>query len=93
MPSKKPELRQYDNLFSVISQLLSNAKNNIVKTINNTMIVTYWHIGQFIVEYEQGGKDRAVYGTQLLKRLSVDLTVGLAKDILAKPLLYEAVLY
>lgn len=38
------------------------------------MVSTYWHIGEYIVEYEQGGKERAEYGTQLLKRLSEDLT-------------------
>jgi len=93
MPSKKPELRQYDNLFSVISQLLSNAKNNIVKTINNTMVITYWHIGQFIVEYEQGGKDRAVYGTQLLKRLSIDLTSRFGKGYSWRNLYYMKQFY
>lgn len=28
-----------------------------------------WAIGYYIVEYEQGGKDRAEYGTSLLKSL------------------------
>lgn len=28
-----------------------------------------WLIGYYIVEYEQHGKDRAEYGTQLLKKL------------------------
>jgi len=74
MQENKPKIQQYDNLVSGISQLLSDAKNNIARTVNTTMVVTNWHIGQYIVEYEQGGKERAEYGTQLLKRLSEDLT-------------------
>ncbi len=38
------------------------------------MVITNWHIGQYIVEYEQGGKERTEYGTGLLKHLSVDLS-------------------
>ncbi len=74
MAENKPKIQQYDNLVSGISQLLSDAKNNIARTVNTTMVVTNWHIGQYIVEYEQGGKERAEYGTQLLKHLSEDLT-------------------
>lgn len=32
-----------------------------------------WLIGLHIVEYEQGGADRAQYGTQLLNKVSVEL--------------------
>ena len=38
------------------------------------MTATYWEIGRRIVEYEQGGAERAEYGDQLLIRLSRDLT-------------------
>ncbi len=34
---------------------------------------TYWQIGRYIVEYEQGGEDKAVYGKALLENLSKDL--------------------
>jgi len=70
----KPKIQQYNNLVSGISQLLSDAKNDIARTVNTTMVLTNWHIGQYIVEYEQDGKERAQYGTELLKHLSKDLT-------------------
>jgi predicted nuclease of restriction endonuclease-like (RecB) superfamily len=35
---------------------------------------TYWEIGRRIVEFEQAGEKRAEYGSELLKRLSGDLT-------------------
>ena len=70
----KPTKPPYNNLVQGINELLANAKQQVEKTVNNTMVSTYWHIGEYIVEYEQGGKERAEYGTQLLKRLSEDLT-------------------
>ncbi len=38
------------------------------------MTASYWEIGRRIVEFEQGGQDRAEYGQALLKRLSADLS-------------------
>ena len=64
----KPTKLPYENLVKVINELLANAKQKVKRTINNTMVVTYWHIGQYIVEYEQGGEERAEYGTQILKQ-------------------------
>lgn len=60
--------------FSQIVDLLQSAKSNVVRTINQTMVTTYFEIGRMIVEEEQGGKERAEYGTQLLKELSKVLT-------------------
>jgi predicted nuclease of restriction endonuclease-like (RecB) superfamily len=39
------------------------------------LLQTYWQIGQYIVEYEQKGNDRATYGKSLLENLSRDLKV------------------
>jgi hypothetical protein len=38
------------------------------------MTATYWEIGRRIVEFEQGGADRATYGDTLIERLAKDLT-------------------
>jgi predicted nuclease of restriction endonuclease-like (RecB) superfamily len=38
------------------------------------MTATYWDIGRRIVEFEQGGRRKAEYGEELVKRLSEDLT-------------------
>ena len=74
MQENKPKIQQYTTLVSGISKILLEAKSNIATTVNTTMVITNWHIGQYIVEYEQGGKERAEYGTELLKRLSIDLS-------------------
>ena len=43
------------------------------KAINVSLTLRNWLIGLHIVEYEQGGADRAQYGTQLLNKVSVEL--------------------
>ena len=42
---------------------------------NSTLLMTYWQIGQLIVEAEQQGKQRAEYGKYTLKNLSKQLTL------------------
>ena len=44
------------------------------RRVNAVMTLTYWQIGRRLVEVEQGGQARAGYGTQLLQRLSADLS-------------------
>lgn len=38
------------------------------------MTASYWEIGRRIVEFEQGGEDRAAYGEALIRRLGADLS-------------------
>ena len=77
--SNKLNIAGYEKLISVIGSLLQESKSRIVLEINQRIIYTYWHIGRYIVEFEQGGKQRAEYGTALLKRLSNDLTISFGK--------------
>ncbi|MGQ7947001.1 PDDEXK nuclease domain-containing protein [Flavobacterium sp. WC2509] len=61
-------------LFSQVVEMLQNARQHVLRTVNSTMVYTYFEIGRMIVEEEQNGKDRAEYGKQLLKGLSEQLT-------------------
>ncbi len=49
------------------------------RSVNALMTASYWEIGRRIVEFEQGGQERAEYGSALLKRLSADLTAGFGR--------------
>jgi predicted nuclease of restriction endonuclease-like (RecB) superfamily len=60
-------------LFSQVVELLQNARQQVLRTVNSTMVYTYFEIGKMIVEEEQNGKDRAEYGKKLLKGLSEQL--------------------
>lgn len=53
-----------------IKRLVEQGRNAAYGAVNAMMIETYWRIGQRIVEQEQNGKERAEYGTQLIKSLS-----------------------
>jgi len=75
MPNKLSNTK----FFSQIVDLLQSARGNVVRTINQTMVTTYFEIGRMIVEEEQGGKERAEYGKQLLKELSKVLTKEFGK--------------
>ncbi|OUD37052.1 YhcG family protein [Flavobacterium sp. FPG59] len=66
-------------LFSQVVELLQNARTQVLRTVNSTMVYTYFVIGRMIVEEEQNGKDRAEYGKQLLKGLSKELTTEFGK--------------
>ena len=62
-----------------IVDLLQSARNKVARTVNQTMVTTYFEIGRMIVEEEQGGKERAEYGKQILKELSDVLTKEFGK--------------
>lgn len=61
-------------LFQQVVELLQSARQQVLRTVNSTMVYTYFEIGRIIVEEEQSGKDRAEYGKQILKGLSQQLT-------------------
>ena len=57
-----------------LSGLLTEARQQAVRTIHTLLVQTYWQIGRRIVEEEQGGSERAGYGERLLAQLAKDLT-------------------
>jgi len=67
-------IQQTDNYFiSEIKQILSIARQKAYSAVNFAMVEAYWLIGKRIVEEEQQGKERAAYGEEILKTLSVEL--------------------
>lgn len=74
-----PDGLQNKVIFQQVAELLQNARQQVLRTVNSTMTITYFEIGRIIVEEEQNGKDRAEYGKQLLKGLSQQLTKEFGK--------------
>lgn len=70
---------QYDDLILQIGELLRAGRQKAAQSVNTILVQTYWEIGRYIVEYEQRGNVRAEYGTQLLDKLSKDLTLSYGK--------------
>ena len=65
----------FQMLIDSISVVISSARHRIATQINSAMTETYWQIGKYIVEYEQGGKAKVAYGTSTLTELSHQLTL------------------
>ena len=61
-------------IFNEVINLLKDAREKVKKTIDNTMTKTYYEIGKIIVEEEQKGNERAEYGKEIIKKLSIILT-------------------
>ena len=65
---------EYQDLLQHVGETLENGRAKVVEAVNTAAVSTYWEIGRDIVEYEQGGNAKAEYGSELLKKLSRDLT-------------------
>lgn len=59
----------FGDLATTIQHTHDAAQTAAVKAINRMQTMRNWLIGYYIVEFEQRGKDRAEYGSHLLKRL------------------------
>ena len=62
-----------------IEVLVTEARKKVASVVNTAQVYTYYEIGRYIIEDEQGGKIRAEYGKGILKRVSEQLTERLGK--------------
>ena len=83
----------YDALVSAIERLVTDARAGLKAAMNAIMLQTYWRTGEYIVEYEQNGSDRAIYGSGLMRRLARDLTLKLGRGFSHANLIYMRKLY
>lgn len=78
-PIIHPDDSRFENLVSRIVTFVSETKEKVIRQLDDTLVITNWHIGEYIVEFEQVGKTRAAYGDGLLQKLSKRLTLQLGK--------------
>lgn len=69
----------YSDLKIQIFELLQKGREQAGRAVNTILVQTYWHIGQYIVEFEQEGKEKSHYGSELLNLLSKDLSQEFGK--------------
>jgi predicted nuclease of restriction endonuclease-like (RecB) superfamily len=84
---------EYAGLIGEIAGLLEQSRRTAARAVNNVLTGTYWEIGRRIVEFEQGGKARAEYGTELLKRLGHDLAARFGRGFQWRNLFYMRSFY
>lgn len=83
----------YDDLVERISSAYAAGRGAAFQAVNTQLLKAYWEVGRHIVEFEQGGKDRAEYGTGLMERLSADLRLRLGRGFSRANLLYMRMFY
>ena len=85
--------KNYDLLVDSIGALLLEARKTVYTSINKILVETYWEVGRRIVEFEQGGEEKAEYGSSLLEKLSWSHYVELLTYRRIYPKLKESILH
>ena len=62
-----------DKFIDDIRQIIDAARSQAVRSVDFCRVQMYWHMGKRIFEEEQQGKERADYGTYLIKNLARQL--------------------
>jgi predicted nuclease of restriction endonuclease-like (RecB) superfamily len=67
------------SLFHRVVSILEQARGNVIRAVNSSMVMAYWLIGREIVQELQGGEERAEYGKHVIEALSSRLTDAYGK--------------
>jgi hypothetical protein len=70
---RRSKIQQNKPLFERVVSILEEARSDVVRAVNNNMVMAYWLIGQEIVREIQGGEERAKYGEKVIEQLSAQL--------------------
>ena len=76
------------NLLGELRGLIQQARQQAHRAVDLVQVQTCWKVGRHIVEFEQGGKERAEYGTGLLPRIAETLTAEFGRGFDASNLRY-----
>jgi predicted nuclease of restriction endonuclease-like (RecB) superfamily len=71
-----------------VAAILEEARSGVVRTVNSTMVLAYWHVGREVVEFVQRGAKRAEYGEQVLEVLSARLQERVGRGYSVRNLRY-----
>ena len=67
------------NLINSVKEVIIQSRQRVFRMVNASLLDTYWNIGKLIIEDEQNGNSKAVYGKSTLKNLSKELTFEFGK--------------
>ncbi|MBR9683316.1 DUF1016 domain-containing protein [Candidatus Woesearchaeota archaeon] len=73
MEKIKTQLTNYPELLNDLKSLLTRAKYQAYKAVDNIRVQTYWQVGERIVREELQHQNRADYGERLIVNLAKDL--------------------
>lgn len=69
----RSEVQSFDGLVAAIARAHAALAAQASQAVNISLTLSNWLIGCYIQDYEQAGADRAVYGAQLLDKVSARL--------------------
>ena len=72
--------------YNDMRDIIVNARNNAIRSVEYTRIVMYWHLGERVFIEEQHGQDRAGYGEYLIHNLSKELEAEFGSGFSARQL-------
>ena len=61
-------------LLKDIREIILQARQRAVRSVNHELTIAYWNIGRRLVEEEQQGSSRATYGKALIEDIATQLT-------------------
>lgn len=65
----------FELLVNTIQQTHQSLQQSALRSVNKHLTIRNWLVGFFIVEFEQKGEDRAVYGEKLLPELAKSINI------------------
>ena len=63
-----------EDIIEDVRKIIDTARSNAVRSVDFCRVQMYWNLGRRIYEEEQQGKQRAEYGTYLIKNLASKLS-------------------
>ena len=63
----------YQQLLALFKETHQELQQRAARSVDTSLVIRNWLFGWYIVEFEQGGSDRAEYGTNLLKKIAAQL--------------------
>lgn len=81
------------NIYVDVKAILEQAKHTAVRSVNFSMVIAYWKIGERIVAEELKGKARAGYGEKIIQELSTKLTKDYGKGFTISNIKYMRQFY
>ena len=70
----KNNIQLHDNFVSDIKNIITTARNSAIRSVDFERVRMYWRLGKRIFVEEQQEKDRAEYGSFLIRNLSAQIS-------------------
>lgn len=80
-------------IYNDVKLILENARATAIRSVNFSMVLAYWKIGERIAEEELKGKKRAQYGEKIIQELSKKLTKDFGKGFTSSNIRYMRLFY